>query len=634
MMRSRIAYVATRVRDLALAVAVIVLFVPVQAQPDTEAVARHINGAYVALRDGSLSPHQLPTYLRPVAAVGLGDDELDWILASIQLRTTRYIDIHQSMSTGRLVSTPLPDSLSEHAAIDTAHWLPLLEAAARGQPVPLPDGTLTHAGETYLLAVVASWAQYELFVALEQHLNLATPMSDALRYVGPTLAWIVPMMAVPPDGPAIDAMRVARRVAASLPAWSHDELDSLWDAFDRAPAAVSAMLQYDVLLEVVDVDVTLAIADHVLRGGERSSVLRHAERLRYLGLATISDTDLDEAAITRTVPRHLVEVDARIDQALVDDLVEYRERLVGVTHAIIDLLHRDRLERLVAEASAEAVAATVAALPLLALERTPEYLTAAASSTGDPAVIDVLLRRGAAIDAWDADGMTALMHAAAWNPSAGVTKRLVDNGASLDARDALGRSPLYLASLHTKNPEVVRVLIDAGADVNAALGNGATALMAATTNSHLDVLRVLLDAGADPNARDRDGQTALHVAAHATTDVEVHRLLLSLPGVEVDARSNALATPLILAGEGNPNPAVVRLLLEAGADVNAATRDGGTALNGAAYWNVPEVVELLLGAGADARHVDRFGRLAWQYAAENPRVANTAVFQRLRRAAE
>ena len=50
------------------------------------------------------------------------------------------------------------------------------------------------------------------------------------------------------------------------------------------------------------------------------------------------------------------------------------------------------------------------------------------------------------------------------------------------------------------------MVLEAGADQNAARHDGATALMDAAENGHLEVVRVLLEAGADQNAARQNGQ--------------------------------------------------------------------------------------------------------------------------------
>jgi hypothetical protein len=59
----------------------------------------------------------------------------------------------------------------------------------------------------------------------------------------------------------------------------------------------------------------------------------------------------------------------------------------------------------------------------------------------------------------------------------------------------------------------VKVLLEKGADVNGKDRGGASALMEASKEGHLDVVKLLLKKGADANAKDNEGKTALVQAA-------------------------------------------------------------------------------------------------------------------------
>ncbi len=79
-------------------------------------------------------------------------------------------------------------------------------------------------------------------------------------------------------------------------------------------------------------------------------------------------------------------------------------------------------------------------------------------------------------------------------------------------------------------------------------------------------------------------------------------LLVTLAG-----QASFAAGPDVATAVQNRDTAALRTLLKQHAPVNAAQRDGTTALHWAAHWNDTESVELLLQAGADAKAVNRYG---------------------------
>ena len=84
-------------------------------------------------------------------------------------------------------------------------------------------------------------------------------------------------------------------------------------------------------------------------------------------------------------------------------------------------------------------------------------------------------------------------------------------------------------------------------------------------------------------------------------------------GADVNVSDDIGRTPLIYAATFNPDPEVVRVLIEAGADVNAqiedvwSPEDGTTALMAAMTRSAPEVIRALVGAGADVNARNRLG---------------------------
>ena len=74
-----------------------------------------------------------------------------------------------------------------------------------------------------------------------------------------------------------------------------------------------------------------------------------------------------------------------------------------------------------------------------------------------------------------------------------------------------------------------------------------------------------------------------------------------------------MMTALLHAAMNNPNPEVVNLLIDAGAD-DVTDKSGRTALILAAMWNVPEVVVALLEAGSNPKQHDKEGKNVLDYA--------------------
>ena len=77
------------------------------------------------------------------------------------------------------------------------------------------------------------------------------------------------------------------------------------------------------------------------------------------------------------------------------------------------------------------------------------------------------------------------------------------------------------------------------------------------------------------NARGEFGITALHHAAVGSKSPAVVKALLD-SGADVNARAEGGWTPLLLAAAYSKNLAVVKTLLDAGADPKARTQDGKT----------------------------------------------------------
>jgi ankyrin repeat protein len=190
-----------------------------------------------------------------------------------------------------------------------------------------------------------------------------------------------------------------------------------------------------------------------------------------------------------------------------------------------------------------------------------------ASYRDDLEMADMLLRARADVNAANDLGATPIW-AAARNGSAAMAKKLLDAGANPSPKLALGETPVVTAA-RSGNPAVVDLLIAKGADANAKGARGQTALMFAASQGHAEAVAVLLKRGADVNAKsDVWGQVEAQ-APHSHPAMMREFMHGGNTALMFAARAGDLAS--------------AKLLVEGGADVNAATAHGTTPLSMAAY---------------------------------------------------
>lgn len=185
-----------------------------------------------------------------------------------------------------------------------------------------------------------------------------------------------------------------------------------------------------------------------------------------------------------------------------------------------------------------------------------------------------------------------------------TVRALIARGANPNAAGPDGSTPLMAAMQYGELP-VLRVLLGAGADPNRPVASS-TVLCAAIVHGAItpeaadDLVVLLLRHGADPNLRCQQGRAPLSHAIMRHADFRVGVLIAA--GARVNDADDD-GTPLIVsAARYGPSP-IVRRLLDAGADVNAKTRWGWTALAAATNTTIAAML-LERGAKLDASDLE------------------------------
>jgi quinoprotein dehydrogenase-associated probable ABC transporter substrate-binding protein len=200
-------------------------------------------------------------------------------------------------------------------------------------------------------------------------------------------------------------------------------------------------------------------------------------------------------------------------------------------------------------------------------------------------------------------------------------KFLFGKGADVNKPDTQGYAPLHVAA-RQRHPDMVKLLIENKADVNAADGGGMTPLLHAVMRDDLPTIKVLLDNGADIEKPGPQGYQALAVAIAEDKYEAAKALTEAGANVNTPAGEEQVTPLMVAAGQtapaegsmflpGSTRPLdIAKGLIERGADVNAKSKDGVTALMVAASHNNPPMIGLLIESGADVNATNAAGKTA------------------------
>ncbi|XP_054251966.1 protein phosphatase 1 regulatory subunit 12B isoform X2 [Indicator indicator] len=229
----------------------------------------------------------------------------------------------------------------------------------------------------------------------------------------------------------------------------------------------------------------------------------------------------------------------------------------------------------------------------------------AACSSGDTEEVKRLLGRGARINTTNVDGLTAL-HQACIDENLDMVKFLVENGANVNQQDNEGWTPLHaVASCGYLN--IAEYLISHGANVAAVNSEGEVPSDIAEEAAMKDLLlEQVKKQGADLDlARKEEEQQMLQDA----------RQWLNSGRIEDVKQPRTGATALhVAAAKGYAE--VMRLLIQAGFNLNVQDNDGWTPLHAAAHWGVKEACSILAEALCDMDIRNKLGQTPFDVADE------------------
>lgn len=224
----------------------------------------------------------------------------------------------------------------------------------------------------------------------------------------------------------------------------------------------------------------------------------------------------------------------------------------------------------------------------------------------------LLIENGADVNTTSGGG--PILNHPTFSGSLEIVKLFVENGARVNDANTNGWNPLHNAAVNG-HVEVLTFLLDHGADLHQKTSTGYNAFLLAITSHHPEAVKLLIDRGADVNAIDVDGWYPIHLAYnHAKT----MRVLLEA-GADPSIMGNNSSALYLASYYDNIDVVEALLPYKPKLEFTPPTGSNWTALSAASSNEHPEIVRMLLEAGADVDHKSSLGEMPLQYAVNNNR---------------
>ena len=443
------------------------------------------------------------------------------------------------------------------------------------------DELITYAEESidnfeWPSAILCQAAQFGLVNVVKKLLGSGASIDAAID-----LDEVAPLHLAARHGHA-EVVEVLLKHKASLTKLSkYDRLPLHFASMYGDPTIVKLLLDAGAQVDAVDAGKTNALYHACLRGNYKA-----VEILAQAGCDMGCDDEGDWSPLIITANEGFIESARLLLEREAHTEIEGRENWTPLRYAALKG-HVD-LCRLLLENGANANTLSGGA-PILVGSVSEKNLK----------TVELLVENGAAVDAVNAEGWTALQKASMAGHTDIVTY-LLDHGANINHTNEFGHTSILLAA-RSGFAKLVQLLIDRGADLHRATTDNWTPIH--LSYHHLETTRVLMENGADAN-RIANDYTPLYLAA-SENQVEVVKVLLSFnPDLEVRYETGYTVLGIVAV---RCYTEVVRLLLEAGANVNQQFDCNNFALQYPVIYNTEDLLRTLMEYHPDLSLVDDDG---------------------------
>ncbi|KAI1887964.1 hypothetical protein AGOR_G00180180 [Albula goreensis] len=230
----------------------------------------------------------------------------------------------------------------------------------------------------------------------------------------------------------------------------------------------------------------------------------------------------------------------------------------------------------------------------------------AACSSGDTEEVLRMLDRGADINYANVDGLTAL-HQACIDDNVDMVTFLVEHGASINQPDNEGWIPLHAAA-SCGYMDIAEYLISQGASVGVVNSEGETPLDIAEEEAMEELLQNEINRqGVDIEAARKEEERIMLRDARQWLN----------SGQICDVRHAKSGGTALHVAAAKGYSEVLKLLIQAGYDVNIKDYDGWTPLHAAAHWGKEEACRILVDNLCDMDAINKVGQTAFDVADED-----------------